>query len=739
MKNKNLIVTIMISISFFIAIAVSTVSFYNTVDNELEKSVTSTLSDMANQQQLNLNRQLESMIFNLNSIAETLVIIGDDEEAILDYVYDKKDLLHYDTVIICQADGEAFDSVTKKRHDVNNEEYFIQAIQGNSYASSTYTSPYTKNTVAVVSVPIFMDGEVVGVLAVEYNTTYLATLLTTFTDERGLNLVVDANSNIVISTNEFVLSFDAFKNAEFNDGVSFDSVVEDFSNGDSGSISYTLNGIEKYGEYRPIAINGWTLFFEISHESISESANTISRSMILISFFLVIGSLVAIIYIVSSKNKSAKDLEQTAYYDELTKIPNLIKFKLLVSDIINKNPHKDYTMVKMDTVNFKAINDMFGFEEGDKVIRAIANTGKTVPWDSFVQARVSAEEFMLFAESKHFENLEESSKQYEASFKESLLGFEDYQFSFRYGRYFLSKGETDINDVIHKTNIAHSFAKQNTKTNIWDYDENVRLKLLKDTELANKMHKALENEDFKVFLQPKYSILDGTISGAEALVRWIDTNGAVAYPDEFIPLFEQNGFIIELDKYMLRSVCKMLKSWKEQGRECLAISVNFSRLHLQYTNFLQEIKEIVYYYGVDPKYIEIELTESTVLENEEALTVLLKELQSYGFSISIDDFGSGYSSLGMLKNFKVNTLKLDRSFFMKINDEDEDDRGRLVVESITSLANSLGMYTVAEGIEEVHQRDFLEKIKCDAAQGYLFSKPLSIKDFENLYFGDENK
>ncbi len=251
------------------------------------------------------------------------------------------------------------------------------------------------------------------------------------------------------------------------------------------------------------------------------------------------------------------------------------------------------------------------------------------------------------------------------------------------------------------------------------------------------MHKALDHEEFKVFLQPKCNVNTGKIKGAEALVRWIESNGNMVFPNEFIPLFEQNGFIVELDKYMLKGVCSILRSYIDRGIECLPISVNFSRLHIQNPNFVKEIADIVISHGVETKYIDIELTESTVMENGNQLRTLLKDLHKAGFLVSIDDFGSGYSSLGMLKNFKVDTLKLDRSFFVDFEEEDEYGRGNLVVESVVKLAGKLNMYTVAEGIEDQEQLEFLQRINCDAAQGYYFSKPVPLVQFDKMYLNQD--
>ncbi len=733
MKRKNYIFTISVGLIIFIIIIYSIFMFNYTVNQELENSARINLEDLADQQQLALNRQIDSIIFGVTSMAETLPIIGINESGILAYIEEKQEALNFETMLIVDANGLAY-LPSRKFTDVSQTDFFKASINEDIFASAPQKSPYTLEDVIIISVPIYKDNKVDGVLAVEYTTDYLETLLTTFTDARGLNLVLDSESSILLSTSSFELSFDAFKNAIFEDNVTFENILADFSQGNSGSISYSLFGDKKFAEYRALEVNGWILYFEMSEESLIQSVQNISSRMIFLSVSIVLLALITIVYVVTSKNNAAKILEQAAYYDELTGIPNIIKFKMLIRETLIKYPKQPFTVIKFDLVNFKVINEIFGYDIGNNVICSIADTGKTVTDKHFAQARVSADEFMLFGESDLFKNLEESSQNFENIFRTLLPDIDDHQFTFRYGRYEIKPGENNVNDIITKVSMAHSFAKNNSSCNIWDYDENFRKKVLRDTEIANKMHKALENKDFKVFLQPKYCVSTGKILGAEALVRWIQPNGSLFYPGEFIPLFEQNGFIVELDKYMLTSVCEILKDWMNKGVDCLPISVNFSRLHIKNRNFVQEIKQIATSFGVQLKYIEIELTESTIIENEEELKVLSKQIHEAGFLLSIDDFGSGYSSLGMLKNFKVDTLKLDRSFFIEANDEDENNRGNIVVESIISLAANLGMYTVAEGIEDEYQKNFLKKIKCDAAQGYYFSKPIPINEFEELYF-----
>ncbi len=343
---------------------------------------------------------------------------------------------------------------------------------------------------------------------------------------------------------------------------------------------------------------------------------------------------------------------------------------------------------------------------------------------------MSSDEFIMLGNEEIFEDILTASKNYEKRFKELLPFAKEHHFNFRLGRYLIEKDETDLNEIIAKTNLAHAVAKSEKREGFTDYDSRQRQRLITVSDITNKADYALKHNEFKVYLQCKNSLKDGSVIGAEALVRWIREDGSFIFPGDFISVFESNGFIATLDKYMLDKVCEILRNWIDSGYNCIPIAVNFSRANLKNPNLINDIKQITDKWNIPRNYIEIELTESVSDEEQINLEELLSSLHEEGFRVSLDDFGSGYSSLGMLKNLKIDTLKLDRSFF---TNQHNKDRGNIVVEGFVNLAHSLGMYVVAEGIEEQEQVDFLNKIDCDGAQGYFFAKPIDHKQFEQNY------
>jgi EAL domain-containing protein (putative c-di-GMP-specific phosphodiesterase class I) len=251
--------------------------------------------------------------------------------------------------------------------------------------------------------------------------------------------------------------------------------------------------------------------------------------------------------------------------------------------------------------------------------------------------------------------------------------------------------------------------------------------------IENRMKSALKNEEFQIYLQPKYDISQNKIAGAEALVRWADPNRGLIPPNDFIPLFENNGFILDLDLYVFDRTCHLLRQWIDRGVNPVVISVNLSRAYLHDFTFLGKFEEIRRKYEVPSNLIELELTETVVFENMEILTDIINLIHDLGYSCSIDDFGSGYSSLNILKNIPVDTIKIDRGFF--IGENSDTVKSDTIVRSVIDLARKLKMKTVSEGVEYKDQVDFLKEAKCDMIQGYYFSKPIPITEFEKLAFG----
>ena len=247
--------------------------------------------------------------------------------------------------------------------------------------------------------------------------------------------------------------------------------------------------------------------------------------------------------------------------------------------------------------------------------------------------------------------------------------------------------------------------------------------------MEEELINSIKNNEFIIYLQPKFNTIDEKIVGAEALIRK-NVDGKIIMPDKFVPLYEKKGTITILDTYVLEEVCKLQKKWKEKNFPLLSISVNESRHHLKNKNHTQELKKLVEKYKVNPELIELEMTETTVVEDIKLARNAANYVKEIGFKVSMDDFGTGYSSFNILKDIEIDILKIDKTFFENLT---ENKRAQIIIETIVNMCKKLNIKTVAEGIETKEQLEFLKKIKCDIVQGYYFSKPITVKEFENKY------
>lgn len=282
-------------------------------------------------------------------------------------------------------------------------------------------------------------------------------------------------------------------------------------------------------------------------------------------------------------------------------------------------------------------------------------------------------------------------------------------------------------EAYNRATIARAKIEDTHNENVSFFTQQMKEELLWERKVENDMERALINHEYKVYLQPKYSVDDEKLAAAEALVRWVHPTEGLIAPYKFIPIFERNGFITKLDDYMIAEVAKLQARWIAEGKKIVPISVNVSRAHFTRENLAEHICGIVDSYKVPHEAIELELTESAFFDDKETLIGIVNKMKNYGFAVSMDDFGAGYSSLNSLKELPIDVVKLDAEFF---RGNDEEGKGKVIVSDAISLAKKLNMRIVAEGIETREQVDFLAENECDLIQGYYFAKPMPVEEFE---------
>lgn len=426
-----------------------------------------------------------------------------------------------------------------------------------------------------------------------------------------------------------------------------------------------------------------------------------------------------------------EELTRMAYYDELTKIPKVCKLKGDMKSIIENNPDTDFMVIKFDIRKFKLINEKAGFATGDTILQAIATTIPALLNEEYAFfARESADKFVIFDKYTSRESAEALRLTIMTALREEIAKYVRVTIDFHFSLHIISAGNTDIANILENLNIAHREARDHYHDYIVEYNDDLKKHIHDESDMESRMVQALADNEFFVFLQPKVQLHGEKVVGAEALVRWQAHGKAMFFPNDFIPLFEKNGFVTLIDMYMLEQSCEIIKRWIADGKTPIPISINFSRLHLNNSNFVFDVNALVEKYDIPRKYIEIELTESTAFDNESILQDVLTKLHGYGFTVSMDDFGAGYSSLGLLKSLPVDVIKIDRSFFVE---NDDERRSNIVIGSMISMAHQLGIHTVAEGVETQEQVDLLRGLGCKTVQGYFYARPMPHQRFTDSY------
>ncbi|WP_139651499.1 putative bifunctional diguanylate cyclase/phosphodiesterase [Raoultibacter phocaeensis] len=431
-----------------------------------------------------------------------------------------------------------------------------------------------------------------------------------------------------------------------------------------------------------------------------------------------------------------RKLETLAFVDPVTGGLNRTRFDIDVRTLLDQSEPNEYALVSLDLKKFKLLNDMFGIENGDLMLAHINRSIAAHLHDGELVGRMASDEFnILMAYESDEKTVERLDAMARAMNDHNSRVDQPFNLTFVAGIYVIDRPSLSVTVVRDRANVArknvHGILREQ-EINAAFYSDDDRIALVREKGMENRMYDALGGGEFSVYLQPKVQLSSGEIAGAEALVRWIEPEGTIVPPNEFIALFERNGFIVELDLYVFEQVCKALRRWIDQGRSPVPISVNMSRIHFNEPDFLDRYEEIRLRYGVAPHFLEFEFTESIVFDGVEEFEEIVAAIHALGYRCSMDDFGSGFSSLNTLKDIDVDVLKLDRAFFM--SEEDIQDRGWAVVSSVIDLAEKLDMETVAEGIEQTVQVERLRDTACTMVQGYVFHRPVPLSEFERLLF-----
>lgn len=449
-----------------------------------------------------------------------------------------------------------------------------------------------------------------------------------------------------------------------------------------------------------------------------------------IVLFVVLMVTLAVVLVAKMRTKSKT--YQIAYFDELTGLPTKAKHRQDIDEKL-RNMKREYAYISVEVDNFEYVKEMYGYAYGNYLMKYIADGLRKEVLPDELLSHTSEHRFGLMMQ---YDGDEELRRRLLDIFHRigQIPPNEDvespYTVTFTCGAYRIqNRGESAIK-VRERANVAREEARRLFENNIEFYNERLQQRRAEQEQFEFEMRQALEKNQFVVYMQPKYSAIGEEIVGAEALVRWNHPEKGLIYPNSFVPLFESNGFIVKVDYFILESVCKCIRNWLNEGVKPVVVSVNLSRVHLYNADLVDRLVEITDRYRIPHELIEFELTETVLFEELGQLLNVMLKLKQAGFVLSMDDFGSGYSSLNMLKQLPVDILKLDKAFLDNFDADETGQKEKTIVSHIISMAKALDMEVLAEGVENESQKEFLISANCDMIQGYYYAKPMKLESFD---------
>lgn len=383
---------------------------------------------------------------------------------------------------------------------------------------------------------------------------------------------------------------------------------------------------------------------------------------------------------------------------------------------------KNFAYIQFDVIGFKFINDKYGEETGNELLNYFNQVLSMYCNDQQIFTRLSADVFMLVIPYVEISDIYDFIR----GLEKAMSGYKGMKYRFVFGVCLVADRDVPSRTYGDSAAMARFSVKGNALENIAFFNQDIKNNLKHKRYVEERMKAALDNGEFVMFLQPKYSISTAKIIGAEALVRWIDPEKGMVPPNDFIPIFEKNGFVVRIDEYIWECACREIRRWIDLGIKPVPISVNVSRVHLTDSSFLSYLQALIKKYNIPKRLLELEITETAENINSNQMIQLAKDND---FRLLMDDFGSGYSSLNTLKSTPFDVLKIDRSFFTSSM---ESQRGKKIISHTIAMSQDIGLDLIAEGVETNEQAEFLYQCGCNAAQGFLYSRPVSVPEFEKL-------
>lgn len=731
----------------FVVMGIICFQYYRSLQSTVKNESHEYLLEISKQVAGNASRNINDNFAVLNTIGSVFKNTGvKTYKELQPQVIAQQNFWNYKDILLIDGRGNA--------HDANGEtvllsgdEYLREAVVNRRRAMSP--SQLIKGTECIVFViplnGISIDGTEMFALAATYDLSGFDHILSMNAfSGRAYAYIIQKNGAVVVrSSSEFappagynLLSSLSAVNME--DEASLVQLKNRMTAGQSGVITYNQDNTRMYMAYAPLDTKEWYLMTFVPVNVVNAKSELLIRITLLLCAGVTLAFSGLVAYQMWADSRHKRRLEQIAYVDPITGGHTIERFYEVAEVLLSKPGKPQYALVYVNVEKFKLLNEEFGRRACDELLQCLHDGIAANLSTQETLGRLFADNFCVLIVVDKAENLLDRFELWSATavHHQEARGGVWKTSRLEFGVYVFCNDSLPFPHIIDRAKLALKEKSAELRGNLRYaiYDDAIRRQLFREKHLENMMESSLANKEFKVYLQPKYKVESETIGGAEALVRWQSNEGMI-FPDEFIGLFERNGFIVQLDLWVFEEICRSIRKWLDAGYTPVKVAVNCSRVHLKNPRFLERYSAICTAWNVDPRYLEIELTENLVFEDVAHLTKIIDDIRGAGFSCAMDDFGSGYSSLNLIKDIPVDTIKLDKVFFR--TGTKDMSRTESVVGSILSMARSLNMSTVAEGVEERCQVDMLKRLGCNYIQGYYFSRPIPVVDFERLAFGQE--
>lgn len=708
--------------------------FSRRMKGEMERQATNILKDASQSNERIFNHEIQSKLEVLSRVAGSIVDSGlamtkDEADRLFEtalVLYDFKD------IGFIQQDGQSY-SIQKKSYDFSQADFFKESMKGESIFTETFEDSNDGKRINVYSVPVKNGNTVLGVLYAVYDTDKLGNLFSSSFQGNGYSYVVDKEGQVMLSENSVYENIFVRLKGQEENKAGIQKMADDLAHGREGHISVITDTL-KYAYYKPLTVNDWFIIMIVPMDEVSVRSRPIMSDVLGICVIIVIMFGLGAGHLLYLQGRQRKLLEYYAYVDPMTGGSNNARFYIDAVDRLSRLENKKAAILAVDIKRFKVINELWGFATGNQIIRRMNERLLKHMKEGEILAHRIADQFKLLWIYDNRPELMERLDMLCQDMEQPMDEIPEIFIQLAVGVQEFERREGELIDqryveqMYSDALLANQAIKSKDGVNCNFLSGEIKLRQMRNKLYEDSLHRALENNEFIAWFQPKVDLSNGKITGAEALVRWERPDKTMILPGEFIPIFEANGSIEKIDREVFRYVIKMLAEWKKLGLPIVPISVNLSRGYSYAENFSEGCRKYMEARGLNTSAIEFEITETAAEADKERLKNTIDRLHDNGFSVLLDDFGTGYSSMLSLYEFNIDTVKLDRSFISKIG----DSRMEKILEASIGLGKALGMKIIAEGVETQEQLDYLRLQNVPQIQGYYFYKPLAAKDFASL-------